>query len=122
MTETSAKIALICEDGHKKDQAEKLAAQLAIPIRRDKVDCDFLLAVTGDRLELRQTGAHAPGPVFVDFTDGAMRFRRQYGGGRKEALARAVGLKANRSAPRCLTPPPGSAGTASSWQASAAGC
>ena len=96
MPETAAKIALICEDDHKKDQAEKLAAQLAIPIRQDKGDCDFLLAVTGDRLELRQTSAHAPGPFFVDFSAGALRFRRQFGGGRKEALARAVGLKANR--------------------------
>ncbi|MBU0909374.1 MAG: class I SAM-dependent methyltransferase [Proteobacteria bacterium] len=96
MPETTAKIALVCEDDQHKDQAEKLAAQLTIPVLGDMGACDFLLAVTGDRLELRQTDAHAPGPVFVDFTSGALRYRRQFGGGRKEALARAVGLKANR--------------------------
>jgi 16S rRNA (guanine1516-N2)-methyltransferase len=96
MPETAAKIALICEDDRKKDQAELLAARLAIPVVQDEKECDFLLAVTSDRLELRQTGGHAPGPVFVDFTSGALRYRRQFGGGRKEALARAVGLKANR--------------------------
>jgi len=96
MPETAAKIALICEDDRKKDQAELLAARLAIPVVQDEKECDFLLAVTSGRLELRQTGGHAPGPVFVDFTSGALRYRRQFGGGRKEALARAVGLKANR--------------------------
>jgi 16S rRNA (guanine1516-N2)-methyltransferase len=96
MPETAVKIAVICEADHKKDQAEKLAARLAIPLLPDTGDCAFLLAVTGDRLELRQTGAQAPGPVFVDFTAGTLRYRRQFGGGRKEALARAVGLKANR--------------------------
>ncbi|MBU4263887.1 MAG: class I SAM-dependent methyltransferase [Proteobacteria bacterium] len=96
MPDTAARIALICEDDQKKDQAELLAARLAIPVLAEKDNCDFLLAVTGDRLELRQSGARTPGPVFVDFTSGTLRYRRQFGGGRKEALARAVGLKANR--------------------------
>lgn len=96
MSETAAQIALICENEQKRDLAEKLAARLAIPVRQDGDGCDYLLAVTPDRLEVRHTGAQSPGPVFVDFTIGALRYRRQFGGGRKEALARAVGLKANR--------------------------
>ncbi len=57
----------------------------------------FLLVVTPARLELRQTGLKAPGPVFVDFCAGRLDFRRRHGGGRSQPLARAVGLKANRT-------------------------
>ncbi|RJX34284.1 MAG: hypothetical protein C4531_04525 [Desulfurivibrio sp.] len=96
MSANAPRIALLCEDGRQREQAEQLAARLAIPLVQDEKECEFLLAVTPERLELRQTGSRAPGPLFVDFTAGALRYRRQFGGGRKEALARAVGLKANR--------------------------
>ncbi|MDH3394254.1 MAG: class I SAM-dependent methyltransferase, partial [Desulfobulbaceae bacterium] len=36
------------------------------------------------------------GPVFVDFISGALAFRRKHGGGRKQDLGRAAGLKGNR--------------------------
>jgi len=42
---------------------------------------------------LQQTGAKAPGPVMVDFTRGQAAHRRQFGGGRKQPLARAVGMR-----------------------------
>src|SRR5690606_23122611 len=35
----------------------------------------------------------APGPVFADFVEGALAYRRLHGGGRGQPVARAVGLK-----------------------------
>lgn len=54
---------------------------------------EMALVLTARRLELRQSGEDAPGPVFVDFTSGALAHRRRFGGGRGQPLARAVGIK-----------------------------
>jgi 16S rRNA (guanine1516-N2)-methyltransferase len=52
----------------------------------------FLLTLTPQRLELRQTAPGAHGPVYVDFSNGAMRQRLRTSGIRSP-LARALGLK-----------------------------
>ncbi|MEM7019460.1 MAG: class I SAM-dependent methyltransferase [Pseudomonadota bacterium] len=49
------------------------------------------LVQTEKRLEL-----HVPelgGPIYVDFVDGAVAHRRRYGGGQRQPLARAVGIR-----------------------------
>ncbi|HEB98207.1 MAG TPA: 16S rRNA methyltransferase [Thiotrichales bacterium] len=43
-------------------------------------------------LGLRRAGAEAMHPVRVDFTAGALAHRRRFGGGRRQPLARAVGM------------------------------
>lgn len=43
-------------------------------------------------LALQLTGKGAPGPVVVDFVGGSAAHRRRFGGGRGQAIARAVGL------------------------------
>lgn len=53
----------------------------------------FVLQLTPDGLQLQQTGRKAPGPIWVDFTKGAADHRRQFGGGRGQMVAKAVGLK-----------------------------
>ncbi|WP_439259007.1 class I SAM-dependent methyltransferase [Lonepinella sp. BR2930] len=45
------------------------------------------------RLELRKLDEPKLGAVFVDFVSGAMAHRRKFGGGRGEAVAKAVGVK-----------------------------
>ncbi len=89
-------ICLICEDSNSKDRVTTLSARLDLPISKEQDECDFFLVQTDTRLELRQAGSCAPGPVYVDFASATLLYRRQHGGGRKEPLARAVGLKANR--------------------------
>jgi len=60
----------------------------------DKINTEFcLLRVTEKRLELRLTGKDAPGPVYAEFVGGPAGYRRIQGGGRKQHIARAVGLK-----------------------------
>lgn len=76
-------------------QASTLAEELALPFTRDPIDDGFtyLLVLTPDRLALHSRSADSMGPVYVDFTQGALRHRRRYGGGRGQPLAKAVGLK-----------------------------
>ncbi len=47
-------------------------------------------------MELRQSGAKAPGPVWIDFTGGKTDYRRRRGGGRKQTLVRAIGVKGKK--------------------------
>ncbi|MCC6136344.1 MAG: class I SAM-dependent methyltransferase [Candidatus Contendobacter sp.] len=76
-----------------------LAAELQLPLLTDPSIPGFthLLVLTNDRLELRELGPDAPGPVYVDFLSGTAAHRRRFGGGRNQPLARAVGLKGNAS-------------------------
>ena len=74
--------------------AVALATDLALPLAADlPILPTHLLILTEQRLELRQLEADAPGPVYVDFIVGTAAHRRQFGGGRGQPLARAVGLK-----------------------------
>lgn len=56
--------------------------------------CLLLLAVTPDRLELRQTIKRVK-PLVVDFFSPTMRYRLLHGGGRKQLLAKAIGIRSN---------------------------
>ena len=75
--------------------AVELAAELRLPLVTIPFTDAFthLLVVTPTRLELRTLDSNAPGPVYVDFTAGAVAHRRRFGGGRGQPLARAIGLK-----------------------------
>ncbi len=77
--------------------AEALAERLGLPMATaGEARFPLLLAVTPEHLELRRTDEKGTGPVFVDFVSGALAFRRKHGGGRKQEMGRAVGLKGNR--------------------------
>lgn len=51
------------------------------------------LVLTAEHLELRKLDEPKLGGIFVDFVSGAMAHRRKFGGGRGEAVAKAVGIK-----------------------------
>lgn len=51
------------------------------------------LVMTATHLELRKRDEPKLGGIFVDFVEGAMAHRRRFGGGRGEAVAKAVGVK-----------------------------
>lgn len=88
--------------------AVALAAELALPLVTEQslVPAIYWLFLTGERLELRKRGAGAPGPVYVDFTAGVADYRRRFGGGRQQPLARAAGLK-GVAAPAVVDPTAG---------------
>ena len=51
------------------------------------------LIQTDERLELRKLDEPKLGAIYVDFVGGTMAHRRKFGGGRDEAVAKAVGIK-----------------------------
>ena len=53
------------------------------------------LVLTDKRLELRKLDEPKLGAIAVDFVEGVMAHRRKFGGGRGEAVAKAVGIKGN---------------------------
>ncbi|OQP35539.1 16S rRNA (guanine(1516)-N(2))-methyltransferase RsmJ [Pantoea latae] len=55
--------------------------------------CALALVQTATHLELRKRDEPKLGGIFVDFVSGAMAHRRRFGGGRGEAVAKAVGVK-----------------------------
>lgn len=84
------KIYLLEENGS--DQLTALAQRFGL-----EHDASHALALvhTPQRLELRQRHKSNSGAVFVDFASASLQWRRQFGGGRSEALAKAVGIKRN---------------------------
>lgn len=85
-----------------------MATRLALPLATEQlpVPATHWLVLTSERLELREIGAGAPGPIYVDFTSGAADHRRRFGGGRQQPLARAIGLK-GAPAPTVIDPTAG---------------
>ena len=74
--------------------ARNLAKKLSIPlIQNESLEYRYLLVSSSNGLALKQTGKNTPGPIMVDFTTGSMQYRLRHGGGRNQALARAIGLK-----------------------------
>jgi len=101
----SLNIALCAFSSTYNDVATALAEQLSIPL----IDCSsinlqhtptpwqLLLSLVPHqnsdyRLELQFPGQRLT-PLFVDFHDPRLQHRQQFGGGRQQAIAKAVGLK-----------------------------
>jgi len=93
-----AGIAVTPESRAQTAAAANLAQRLTLPLLPPGDESfPLLLVVTASRLELRQTGLWAPGPVYVDFLEGKADFRRRYGNCRDEGVVRAVASKRNRT-------------------------
>ncbi len=56
-------------------------------------EADFALQLGDAGLQLLELGPGAPGPVRVDFVEGAVAHRRQFGGGSGQMIAKAVGVQ-----------------------------
>jgi 16S rRNA (guanine1516-N2)-methyltransferase len=54
------------------------------------IDLPYYLYLTAEHLELHHLTNK---PIYVDFVGGTLGYRRRHGGGRKQALAKAIGLK-----------------------------
>lgn len=70
-------------------EAEQIAATLQLPLTQE---ADFLLILTPSFLGIQNTRDKSL-PLYVDFLSGKMNYRRQHISLKKEALARAMGLK-----------------------------
>lgn len=80
-------------------RARQLAQNLNLPyLEKPPATAAFscVLVVSGLGLGLQLTGPKAPGIIRCDFVGGALDHRRRFGGGRRQDLARAVGLDKRR--------------------------
>lgn len=73
--------------------AKELHVDMVEPCRKEQ--SDLLLVYTQKGLQL-QLNCPTTGRLHVDFLSGAMTYRRQHGGGIKQPLAKAVGIKSGK--------------------------
>ncbi|KML71566.1 16S rRNA (guanine(1516)-N(2))-methyltransferase RsmJ [Pectobacterium peruviense] len=83
-------ICLIAEEGADSGALSSLAERWGLVSDPDAL---MALVLTAERLELRKQDEPKLGAIFVDFVAGPMAHRRRFGGGRGEAVAKAVGIK-----------------------------
>lgn len=92
-------LAILCNCLESQSLAQQLADQWKIPLlidqAADNIDTvNFVVQISSDVIQLQQTGRKAPGPILVEFTEGAVDHRRKFGGGKGQMIAKAVGIKA----------------------------
>jgi len=79
---------------HCASKAKRLATKLHLPfVEIGDHNYLTLLIVTDKRLELQLTESKSSRPIYVDFLSGTLAHRRQFGGGRGQLIAKAVGLQ-----------------------------
>jgi 16S rRNA (guanine1516-N2)-methyltransferase len=83
-------VCLLCEEGADEGALSVLAQRWNLTSDPDAV---MALVLTPERLELRKRDEPKLGAIYVDFVGGTMAHRRKFGGGRGEAVAKAVGIK-----------------------------
>jgi len=83
-------VCLLCEEGADEGALSVLAQRWNLTSDPDAI---MALVLTPERLELRKRDEPKLGAIFVDFVGGTMAHRRKFGGGRGEAVAKAVGIK-----------------------------
>jgi 16S rRNA (guanine1516-N2)-methyltransferase len=72
------------------ESAGRWAERLGLPLEGE---AEFALQLGDEGLQLAELGPQAPGPVRVDFVEGAVAHRRLYGGGSGQMIAKAVGVQ-----------------------------
>jgi len=77
---------------HYLEAAGQWARRLGLELAEEGA-ADFALQLGEQGLQLLQLGPDSPGPVRVDFLEGAAAHRRQFGGGSGQMIAKAVGVQ-----------------------------
>lgn len=85
-------------DPEVRSRAKELSERLAVPMLASQTevvaeDPELWLEVSSEGVRLQPTGKKAPGATYADFVSGAVAHRRQFGGGKGQMIAKAVGIK-----------------------------
>ena len=75
--------------------AKEIAAKLRLKLIRPPAEVSTILMVHTTHIELIDTTENTK-PFFIDFNSDSLTYRRQHGGGRQQAVSRAMGLKNNK--------------------------
>jgi 16S rRNA (guanine1516-N2)-methyltransferase len=82
-------LSLICEASERQTELAAVAERWGLT---HSDESQFALVLTAQRLELRKLDEPKLGAIFVDLAGGAVAHRRKFGGGKGQAIAKAVGL------------------------------
>ena len=83
---------IVCSNKSGIEQAKALATHLGIALFNERnSNFDLQLCFDNDHVEMFDTALNTA--IHVDFVEGALAHRQQFGGGRGQAIAKAVGLK-----------------------------
>lgn len=74
-------------------EAEKIAQRFNLPLATGQGKNKYKLYLGPEKLELHCLHDAAIKPLSIDFTRGRSRYRRLWGGGRNQPLAKAAGIK-----------------------------
>jgi 16S rRNA (guanine1516-N2)-methyltransferase len=93
---SDSKVVVFYSDDNFASAAQELAQTTGLPLKKGTdlkfESVPFCLCVDETGLSLRQTGKKASGPVRVDFLAGKAKHRMNYGGGKGQLLAKAIGV------------------------------
>jgi len=85
-------ITVCFESEYYAETAQQFAAQHSLNIKAfDSITSLFTLYYRGDHVELIDNQNHTA--IHVDFLSGSLAHRRQYGGGKGQSIAKAIGIK-----------------------------
>lgn len=104
----TSKTVILIEDVdslYAQEQANMLGNKLGLQVhtvplgfnKKEFSDADYLLVYTPEGLSLRMSQEPTWGDIRVDFASSALNYRKQHGGGRNEALAKAIGIKGKQN-------------------------
>ena len=89
-------LCVVCSHAEKMSAASRFAQHHQLPLLTDNShEHDLQLCFAADRLELFDRDLNTA--IHVDFVEGALGHRRQFGGGRGQAIARAIGLRQGKT-------------------------
>ncbi len=99
---SGSEIAVICHESGFVHQAEQIAKLLGCPYLglatpSQLTEPALVIEVTAAGIALAETGKKAANPIKVDFVTGALAHRRKYGGGKSQAIAKAIGLNKTKT-------------------------
>lgn len=86
-----AEITVWADEQSMQTHAEHLSTQLELPLQQHSQGLQLLYK--DNTLQLVDHRPKAAGAVYIDFVGGKAAHRRQYGGGRGQTIAKAIGLK-----------------------------
>ena len=82
-------VSISCDSAERQAKAQDLASKLNLPFA--DLNTQQIQLVLSQQLEIR--APELGNPIFIDFEQGKNAHRRQFGGGRGQPLAKAIGLK-----------------------------
>ncbi len=82
---------LVCLAPNRQHEAEAFAVQFALSLQDHLPSDGYALVLRETQLSLEHPHAH--GAVMAEFVEGAAAHRRQFGGGKGQPVAKAIGIK-----------------------------